>query len=138
MIVLDASALVKLVLEEKSSDAARRIYKRELASRQRILVPYLALPEALNSLWKHHTLRKELNDQDFESALSDLLTIFNKLEKIQEGEVAKLASEIAHTHRLSLYDSIYIAVSKVNNSFLLTFDETIKNQAKELGINIAF
>ncbi len=137
MIVLDASALVKLVVEEKDSENARKAYKKELAMRERILVPYLALPEALNSLWKYHTLRKELSDEKFESAMNDLLSIFNKLEKVQESSVARLASEIAHVHKLSVYDSIYVAISRVNNTPLLIFDEPVTGKAKELGVKLA-
>ena len=137
MIVLDASALVKLVIEEKNSEAARKAYKKELAMHERVLVPYLALPEALNSLWKYHTLRKELSDEKFESAMNDLLSIFNKLEKVPENSIAKLASEIAHVHKLAVYDSIYVAISRANNTPLLTFDEPVIEKTKELGIKLA-
>ncbi len=137
MITLDASALVKLVLKEENSDIVARIYKKELAMRERVLVPYLALPESLNTLWKYHTLRKELSDEKFGSALNDLLSIFNKLEKVQESSVAKLASEIAHVHRLPAYDSIYVAISRLNNAPLLTFDEPITKHSKELGVTLA-
>ena len=138
MITLDASALVKLVLEEENSDTARSIYKKELAMRERILVPYLALPESLNTLWKYHTLKKQLSDEKFESALSDLLSIFNKLEKVQESSIAKLASEIAHAHRMQAYDSIYVAISRLNNAPLLTFDVPIAKRSKELEVKLAW
>lgn len=137
MIVLDASALVKLVVEEKGSETARKAYKKELAMHERIIVPYLALPEALNSLWKYHTLRKELSDEKFESAINDVLSIFNKLEKVSENNIAKLASEIAHVHKLSVYDSIYVAICKTNNIPILTFDEPVIEKAKELGLKLA-
>lgn len=138
MIILDASALVKLVVEEENSDAARKIYKRELSMRERIIVPHLVLPESLNTIWKYHTLRKELTDEKFESAVDDLLSIFNKLEKVQESIIAKLASEIAHVHRLPAYDAVYIAMSKLNSASLLTFDVPIIKRSKELGIKLAW
>jgi predicted nucleic acid-binding protein len=138
MIVLDASALVKLVVEEENSEVARKIYKKELAARERILVPYLALPESLNTIWKYHTLKKELNDEKFKSTLDDLLSIFNKLEKVHESSIAKLASEIAHVHRIAVYDAIYIAISRLNNAPLLTFDGPIIKQSKELEVKLAW
>lgn len=137
MITLDASALIKLVLEEENSSIARGIYKKELAMKERILVPYLALPESLNTLWKYHTLKKQLSDDKFESALNDLLYIFNKLDKVRESSVAKLASEIAHTHGLTAYDSIYVAISRLNNSPLLTFDRQIIQHSNELKLALA-
>jgi predicted nucleic acid-binding protein len=137
MITLDASALVKLVVEEENSDAARRVYKKELAQLARILVPYLALSESLNTLWKYHTLKKEMSDDKFGSALDDLLSIFSKLEKVQESSVAKLASSIAHVHRLPAYDSIYVAISRLNNAPLLTFDRRVTEHSKELGVTLA-
>ena len=138
MITLDTSALIKLVLNEENSDIARGIYKKELAMRERILVPYLILPESLNTLWKYHTLKRELNDEKFESTLNDLLSIFNKLEKVQESSIAKLASEVAHVHKLPAYDSIYVAISRLNNAPLLTFDEPIAKRAKDLEVKLAW
>jgi predicted nucleic acid-binding protein len=138
MIVLDASALVKLVLEEDNSDVARKVYKQALAMRERILVPYLALPESLNTIWKYHTLRKELNDEKFGSALDDLISIFSKLESIPESGIAKLASEIAHVHKVAVYDAIYIAISRLNDAPLLTFDEPLSKRSKEFGVKLAW
>ncbi|EQD73291.1 nucleic acid-binding protein, contains PIN domain protein, partial [mine drainage metagenome] len=137
MITLDASALIKLVLEEENSSIARGIYKKELAMKERILVPYLALPESLNTLWKYHTLKKQLSDGKFESALNDLLYIFNKLDKVRESSVAKLASDIAHTQELTAYDSIYVAISRLNNAPLLTFDRQIIQHSNELKLALA-
>ncbi len=138
MIVLDASALVKLVLEEDNSDVARAVYKRELSSGERIFVPYLVLSESLNTVWKYHTPRKELDDKEFEQALNDLLSIFNKVEKVQEAGIAKLASEIAHTHRIAVYDAMYIAISRVMNAPLLSFDTPITKQHKKLDVTLAW
>lgn len=137
MITLDASALVKLVIEEKDSEAARKIYKRELEGRERILVPYLILPEALNTLWKYHTLRKELSDKEFESALVDIISIFNKVEKVPESGIARPASEFAHSTKSSVYDSTYIVISRINNAPLLTFDGTIIKRSRELKVGLA-
>jgi len=138
MIILDASALVKLVVQEENSDEARKIYKKELVMRERILVPCLALPESLNTIWKYHTLKKELTDEKFESALNDLISIFNKLEKVQETSIAKLASEIAHVHKLPIYDAIYVAISRLNGAPLLTFDVPIIKRSTELQIKPAW
>jgi predicted nucleic acid-binding protein len=138
MITLDASALVKLVVEEDKSEVARSVYKKELTMRERILVPYLVLPESLNTIWKYHTLKKQLSDEKFESTLDDLLSIFNKLEKVQESSIAKLASEIAHAHRLPAYDSVYVAISRLNNAPLLTFDEPVAKRARELELKLAW
>jgi len=65
MITLDTSALIKLVLEEENSDVAREIYKKELAMRERILVPYLVLPESLNKKWKYKNHNNEQIDEKF-------------------------------------------------------------------------
>ncbi|MEM3661843.1 MAG: type II toxin-antitoxin system VapC family toxin [Candidatus Micrarchaeaceae archaeon] len=138
MIILDASALVKLVVDEEHSDIAREIYKKELAMREIILVPYLALPESLNTIWKYHTLKKKLSDREYESTLDDLFSIFNKLEKVQESSIAKLASEIAHVHKLPVYDAIYIAISRLRSAPLLTFDKLIARRSKELEVKLAW
>lgn len=50
--IVDASALVKLILEETDSDKARKIISDALKEGEDIMVPDIALSEALNAMWK--------------------------------------------------------------------------------------
>ncbi len=137
MIVIDASALVKLVLSEPDAVAARDAYRGGLQRRERMVVPYLALPEVLNTIWKYHTLRKELSDVQFKQAVNDAVSIFRKLEKFPEQEVAEYASAIAHRHKMSFYDAVYVATSLAMNGTLLTFDKPLAVKATEAGADVA-
>ena len=134
MIVLDASAMVKLVVEETGSKVAREIYKNELSDGERIIVPNIALPETLNTIWKYHALKKQLNSREYEECVNDAISIFMKLEKMPDEEIAKYSSIIASRYKIPVYDSLYTATSMLNNAPLLTFDAPIARKAKEIGL----
>lgn len=134
MIVLDASALVKLVLTEENSDKVRTVYKKELSSKERIIVPNLALPESLNAIWKYYILRKELTIKEFISTVNDLISIFDGLEKASDREIVKHAVVLAKNNKITIYDAFYAATSIIYNIPLLTFDKNLLKKASKIGI----
>ena len=134
MIVLDASALVKLVLTEENSDKVRTVYKKELSSKERIIIPNLALPESLNAIWKYYILRKELTIKKFISTVNDLISIFDGLEKASDREIVKHAVVLAKDNKITIYDAFYAATSIVYNIPLLTFDKNLLKKASKIGI----
>ncbi len=134
MMIIDASAIVKLVLDEENSERAKEVYKSELTGQERIITPNLALPEALNTLWKYYILKKELSNTEYAAAVEDVISIFNGLEKPDDIEVAKLASQLAAKHRAPVYDSFYLGTCVLERAPLLTFDEPLRKRAEVAGI----
>jgi predicted nucleic acid-binding protein len=134
MTVIDASGIVKLVLNEEGHKRAEEIFGKELSSKERVVTVNLALPESLNAIWKYYALRKELTASEFESAVDDVILIFNRLEKVSDNETARYASSLAAKHRISVYDAFYLAASFLSSSPLLTFDGALKKKAEQIGI----
>ncbi len=72
MIVLDASFIVKLVVEEEGSREAENLVERWLRSGEKLATVDIALAESCNALWKHHVIHRDLDVEEFKAALEDL------------------------------------------------------------------
>ena len=133
-LVMDASALVKIVIEEEMSREARRVLREALASGYEVNVPEIALAEVLNALWRHRVLIQDLSEEEFKGALEDVLILWSKLSVHKTYMLARQAIDIAVKHRITVYDALYLALAAITNSVLLTFDKELKRIAEELGI----
>lgn len=136
MILLDASALVKLVLEEKYSEFVEETVKRESEERELVFAPSIALPESINAIWKRCALMGELTESDYFETVKELVEIFETLEKVETSIVADYASRIALTFKLPIYDSLYLASSHTVGAPLLTFDTRLASVAEKSGIEL--
>ena len=135
MIVLDSSALVKLVLEEPRSAQARKAVMEAVKGGEKILIPDIALAESLNALWKHHLIIGDLTLNQLESSAKDLLAIWKNLTVHSTAQIAELALKIALENRVTIYDALYLALAKKERSKLLTFDERLRETAKKTNIS---
>ncbi len=135
-LVVDASALVKFVIEEHGSKEARREFKGAFKRGWKVCAPDIALSEALNALWKHHVLLNDLNDEAFWGAVEDLLMLWRGLTSCRTADIAHEAAEIAVKHRMTVYDALYLTLALKNNATLLSFDENLRKAADELDLHI--
>jgi predicted nucleic acid-binding protein len=136
MIILDASALTKLVVKEENSMRTIREVNEAIQMGETIASPDIALAESLNSVWKHVTLLKDINKKEADEAAEQLFFIWNKITKLGTEGLAQIGMEIAIGNNLPVYDSLYIAASKSNNAPLFTFDSGMAKKAGKLGIRL--
>ena len=136
MIVIDANSIVKLALEEPYSKEVREFIRNALNGEDEIATVDIALAEALNAVWKHNVAIKDLSDQKAEVAGSEILEFWENLNKISSNLIADKARRIAKTHKLTIYDSLYVAAAMKSETMLLTFDGAIKENEKRLGIEL--
>ena len=129
MIVLDASFLVKLVIEEQSSTESRSFLKKALSLGEEAATVDIALAEVLNALWKHVTLIKDLDRDDYRNAVQDFLKLWSKLEVFSTYELASEATQIAFEDRITIYDALYITTALKLGAKLITFDSKLKEKA---------
>jgi predicted nucleic acid-binding protein len=129
MIVLDASFLVKLVIEEQSSTESRTFLKKALSLGEEAATVDIALAEVLNALWKHVTLIGDLGRDDYKNAVQDLLKLWPKLEIFSTYELAAEAAQIAFEDRITIYDALYITTALKLGAKLITFDNKLKEKA---------
>lgn len=134
MMVADASALYKLVVEEKHSETVRRIFQKESSMGEPIEVPDLAVSEALNIAWVDYKLKKSITKDAFESAIKNLNKIFDGLDIIPAQSLKDIAVNIAILKNITVYDSMYISASLLKGAPLLSFDNRMRAVATELGI----
>ena len=81
-------------------------------------------------------LIKDLADTQFELANSEILEFWSNLDKISSYVIANKARQIAKKHRLTIYDSLYVAGAIENDALLLTFDGGIIKNEEKLGVKV--
>ncbi len=136
MIVVDASALIKLVVKEEHFELARKIVLKETAAGEPIEVPDLAISETLNALWANYARKKSITKDAYEIAVADFDKIIEGLDIIPAKSLKDVALKIAVLRDIAVYDSMYIASSLLKGAPLLTFDGPMRDAASELGITV--
>jgi predicted nucleic acid-binding protein len=136
LIVLDASFLVKLVLEEEGSREARRLARSWAVNGESLVSVDLALPEALNAIWKHALKIQDLNREDAFDSVLDLLKIWSTIKVYSSTEIAEEAFNLALEENITVYDALYIQLAKTKRGSLATFDEKLSKIAEKHNIPI--
>lgn len=136
MITLDASAAIKLVIDENKSDIARKLFNEVTASGEPILVPDIMLSEAVNGLWKHLVLLKDITEVEFHTAINNLVLIWNNLIVVRTEEMLGDSAKIAKDKKMPFYDAFYVAICLSKDISLFTFDRPIIDRSVELGLTI--
>jgi predicted nucleic acid-binding protein len=121
-LLLDSSILVKLVVNEQGSEKARETVKKHLRGGYQLHTVDLALPEALNALWKHVTIHRDLSEKQAEHVIEDLQKIYNGLNIVSSHDVPLRAFQIAVNNRLTVYDALFIAAAIYKSAKLFTAD----------------
>ncbi|HEX3600321.1 MAG TPA: type II toxin-antitoxin system VapC family toxin [Lacipirellulaceae bacterium] len=119
-VVIDASALIKLYINEVGSPEVERAVK----AADSILAPDLLLAETGNILWKY-VHRSELFAADANKVLGDILQM--PIQLTASSELIEPALNIAIETNRTVYDSIYLALAIQSASILITADERLVN-----------
>lgn len=136
MIVIDSSAVIKIIITEEDSNLARQVFSKITEQGEPMLAPNIIFSEVMNGLWKHNVLLKDINRRKLDLARSSFASIYNSLELSSQTELAQEAMKLATENRITFYDSLYVALSIKTRSQLFTFDKPLKNKAKETGLEI--
>ncbi len=136
MIIIDANALVKLVINEEGSLKAEKEVAKAIENGEVLASPEIALAEALNAAWKHFSLTKDISRKELGDSTQKLLFMWNRITKLETQNLGQKAIEIAAESHLNAYDSLYVAACKSNNAPLLTFDDGIIKRADGLDIQL--
>ncbi len=119
--ILDASVIVKWFAEEISTDKALKLKEEYLSEKIDIIIPEFAFLEVLNSL-----RYKKNNERGLLKISKDLFNIDFKVEKINEIILNKAVS-ISMQYNITIYDSVYIALSQIYGCPLITADKELYN-----------
>lgn len=114
MIVLDASALVELVL---STEAGQLVAARIEDPTEGLHVPHLADIEVAQAL-RRYVLKKDINAEAAMAALD----AFRDLDLQRHSHEPLLQRIWALRENLTAYDAVYVALAEVLDSVLVTCD----------------
>jgi len=121
-LVIDASVLIKFYVPEILSDRAERLLAKVEREEVGLLAPDLIYPEAGNTLWKKQRL-KELTRSEVEEITDAILSLPLKIEASKP--LLPLAVELATAYGITVYDALYISLTKVYETTLITADRKL-------------
>ncbi len=129
MKVIDSSALVKYFAREEGWEKVRQLIIEE-----GIITLELAFKELANSLWKK-TLRGEIDYKDSLTIIRDL-AYYKPIRTDDQSKYIEEAFSIAVKHKLTVYDSLFIALAKTLGKELVTSDRRQTKIAIEEGVKV--
>ena len=121
-LVIDASVLIKFYVPESLSDRAGRLLANVEKKDIELLAPDLIYPEAGNILWKKQRL-KELTRSELEEITDAILSLPLKIEALKS--LLPLAVDIAIAYGIAVYSAIYVGLTKVYETTLVTADRKL-------------
>ncbi len=130
MIVVDASALTAFVLREEGWETIAG--HLTVASSVEDVAK-----EVSNAIWKACLLRGFISVEDATRAHGILQSMLAKNIRLYRSvDLLDDAFKISLQHRLTVYDSVYLALALREGADLLTLDEGQAGVAEELGIRV--
>jgi predicted nucleic acid-binding protein len=132
-LVVDASVAVKWFVPEPYSTEARLILDDYQTGVLSLLAPDLINAEFGNIVWKKH-LFQGLDVTDAQTVIDEFRKL--KFTLTPTGVLLEKAYHLAVTHRRSVYDMLYLALSIDENCMFITADERLVNAISSLFPNV--
>jgi predicted nucleic acid-binding protein len=123
-LVVDSSVVVKWFVVEPFSTEARRILTDYQAGILTLLAPDLINAEVGNIIWKKHVLQG-MDATDAQLVLDTFRTV--PLVQTPTAVLLDSAYRLAVTHRRTVYDMLYVALSIQEACPFVTADEKLVN-----------
>lgn len=125
-LIIDASVIVKLYLEEDHATLANRLIEKSLDGALSLIVPSLLLLEVNNAL-----VKSPLSQKNREAALDILFRLIDRqIINVREPDIIllKKSGEIADLDTngqgyVSSYDALYHALALIENGIFITDDQ---------------
>ena len=128
--VIDSSTLAVFLLKERGWQNLRALLLEK---------PYtleLAVKEVANAIWRRTRLLGDISEQKAVTLLNDLLEIKrNILRTEQQDQYIQHALNISLRHRITLYDSLFIAQAASKKATLITSDKKQHEVAVKLSVD---
>jgi predicted nucleic acid-binding protein len=127
LLVLDTSIVLKWYKEEEYTEIALKIKKDFVEGLNEIIVPDLVLYEMANVLRFTDGFNERLIKKSLESFIDLGIDIV-----IPTIEMISLATKLSYKYKITVYDAIFIALSKIINGIFVTADKKLYEKVKEL------
>lgn len=128
MKVIDSSSIAKLVNREPGWEKVEGALAVGCVSME------LAVKEVGNSLWKR-VVRGELAADKAQGFFAEFVSD-RPFAVADQGPLYDQAFQIAASQRLTLYDALFLALSKATDNSLVTSDSAQAEAARRLGISV--
>lgn len=134
-IVLDASVIVALYVEEPLSRAARAALLASREAGDDLHGPDLLVVECANALWKR-VGREELDRDAAMDAIGDIATLEDLTRHPLDASLVPPALSLAIAHSLTAYDAAYAALALQLGGTVLTGDARFVERASKAGLPV--
>jgi len=134
-IVVDASVMVALYVEEPLSAPARVALLRSREAGDDLHAPDLLLIECANAFWKR-VGRGELDRDSAMTAITALSTLEDLDRHPMDGQLVPPALSLAIVHSLTAYDAAYAALAVQLGGTVLSGDGRFVERASQAGLPV--
>lgn len=134
-IVVDASVMVALYIEEPLSAQARAALLRSREAGDDLHAPDLLLIECANAFWKR-VGRGELDRDSAMTAIAALSTLEDWNRHPMDGQLVPPALSLAIAHSLTAYDAAYAALAVQLGGTVLSGDGRFVERASQAGLPV--
>jgi predicted nucleic acid-binding protein len=134
-VVVDASVMVSLFVEEKASAPARSALLRAREDGHSLHAPDLILAECANAFWKR-VGRGEFGRDAAMAALGALSNLDDLKRHALDAPLALPALSLAMAHSLTAYDALYAALAVQLGGTVLSGDKRFVERATEAGLPV--
>ena len=134
-IVVDASVMVALYVEEPLSALARTALLRARKAGDDLHAPDLLLIECANAFWKR-VGRGELARDSAMTAITELSTLEDLDRHPMDGQLVPPALSLAIAHSLTAYDAAYAALAVQLGGTVLSGDGRFVERASQAGLPV--
>jgi len=134
IVVADASAAVKLVLDEPGSDVVRRLWDEDVAW----VAPTLVLPEGTAAIAAAErsgrlTTRQAARAHGLFRDVIDQMSL-----RVVDTDLAAVGADLAQSHGLRGADALYLAVAmEFDDAALLSYDHRQREAADTVGARLS-
>jgi predicted nucleic acid-binding protein len=127
IVVLDASAALEITLQREQSAQLSQY----IADAEWVIAPTLFIAETTNVMWKYKNLGG-YSSKDCTKYLEQIIALPDDFsdDLLLYREAFKLGCQLKH----SIYDMLYLILSRRNDAIFLSMDKKLIKLAKESGI----
>ncbi len=131
--VLDCSVTMAWVFPDEATEATGRL--RDALTDGRAFVPALWPIEVANVLLVA-TRRGRITETDWSRIQRNIEALSIRMDPVSTSRIWGAALKVAHAHRLSVYDAMYLELAIRMQLPLATLDRALANAGRAVGLEV--
>jgi predicted nucleic acid-binding protein len=127
MPVIDASAILKIILDEEHSSTFQKWYQEQLRQGAVFSAPGILPYEMAHALWRRVPASRQNGPHWTRNLIRDLLMPID----LDHDAWARVDRWRGH---MSAYDAAYLSLAELRDDLLVTYDQVMKSMANAAGV----